>query len=119
MIAQVTAAALVSENKTLAHPASVDTIPTSANQEDHVSMATFAARKAGDIAGNAAHVVAIELLAAAQGVDFHAPLKTSDALQAAHARIRAAVPHLETDRALAPDIAAVRSMIEQGGFRTG
>ena len=117
MIAQVTAAALVSENKTLAHPASVDTIPTSANQEDHVSMATFGARKAGDIAGNAANVVAIELLAAAQGVDFHAPLKTSEALQAAHAKIRAAAAHLERDRALAPDIAAVRTLIEQSAFR--
>ena len=117
MIAQVSAAALVSENKTLAHPASVDTIPTSANQEDHVSMATFAARKAGDIAGNAANVVAIELLAAAQGVDFHAPLKTSPHLVAAHARIRGVAAHLDRDRALAPDIAAVRGLIEQGVFR--
>src|SRR5262249_13405013 len=84
MIAQVTAAALVSEMKTLAHPASVDSIPTSANQEDHVSMATFAARKAGDAARNAARVIAIEWLAAAQGIDFHAPLKTSPKLSRAH-----------------------------------
>ncbi|MES1201324.1 MAG: histidine ammonia-lyase [Pseudomonadota bacterium] len=116
MIAQVSAAALVSENKTLAHPASVDTIPTSANQEDHVSMATFAARKAGDIARNAAHVVAIELLAAAQGIDFHAPLKTSAPLQKAHERIRSVAAFLDHDRAFAPDIAAVRGLIEQGAF---
>ena len=77
MIPQVTAAALVSENKSLAFPASVDSIPTSAGQEDHVSMAPIAARKAGQIARNAAGVVAVELIAAAQGIDFHAPLKTS------------------------------------------
>ncbi|HVY85126.1 MAG TPA: histidine ammonia-lyase [Caulobacterales bacterium] len=116
MIAQVSAAALVSENKTLAHPASVDTIPTSANQEDHVSMATFAGRKAGDIARNAAHVLAIELLAAAQGIDFHAPLKTSAPLRRAHERIRAVAPFLDHDRAMAPDIAAVRSLIERGAL---
>jgi histidine ammonia-lyase len=116
MILQVTAAALVSENKTLAHPAVVDTIPTSANQEDHVSMATFGARKAGEIAVNAAHVVAIELLAAAQGVDFHAPLKTSAALQKAYAQVRAVSPHLDQDRSLAADIAKVRDLIEQGAF---
>ncbi len=117
MILQVAAAALVSENKTLAHPASVDTIPTSANQEDHVSMATFAGRKAGDIAANAANVVAIELLAAAQGVEFHAPLKTSAPLQAAHAKIRAVSPRLTQDRSLAGDIARVREMIEMRAFR--
>jgi histidine ammonia-lyase len=117
MILHVTAAALVSENKTLAHPASVDTIPTSANQEDHVSMATFGARKAGDIATNAANVVAIELLAAAQGLDFHAPLLTSPALQDAHVKVRALSPRLRGDRALSGDIAAVRTLLEQGGFR--
>jgi histidine ammonia-lyase len=117
MILQVSAAALVSENKTLAHPASVDTIPTSANQEDHVSMATFAGRKACDIAVNAANVVAIELLAAAQGVEFHAPLRTSDALQAAVARIRAVSPRLTQDRSLAADIGRVRALIESGAFR--
>jgi len=116
MILQVTAAALVSENKTLAHPAVVDTIPTSANQEDHVSMATFAGRKAGDIARNAANVVAIELLAAAQGLDFHAPLKTSPALQKAHALVRGASAHLDQDRSLAGDIERVRELIEAGAF---
>jgi histidine ammonia-lyase len=116
MILQVTAAALVSENKTLAHPAVVDTIPTSANQEDHVSMATFAGRKAGDIARNAANVIAIELLAAAQGIDFHAPLKTSQALQGAHAIVRQESAHLDQDRSLAGDIERVRALIETGAF---
>jgi histidine ammonia-lyase len=119
MISQVTAAALVSENRTLAHPASVDTIPTSANQEDHVSMATHAARKAGQIARNAQAVVAIELLAAAQGLDFHAPMRTSPKLGAAHGAIRAAVPHLATDRMMAPDIEAVRAMVESGQLSSG
>ncbi|MEZ6022400.1 MAG: histidine ammonia-lyase [Hyphomonadaceae bacterium] len=117
MILHVSAAALVSENKTLAHPASVDSLPTSANQEDHVSMATFAGRKAGDIAANAANVVAIEFLAAAQGLDFQAPLKTSDVLQAAYAKVRAVSPFMDQDRSLAGDIARVRDLIEQGAFR--
>lgn len=116
MILQVTAAALVSENKTLAHPAVVDTIPTSANQEDHVSMATFAGRKAGDIARNAANVVAIELLAAAQGIDFHAPLKTSTVLQRAHVKVRSVSAHLDQDRSLAGDMERVRALIEAGAF---
>ncbi|MBL8531275.1 MAG: histidine ammonia-lyase [Hyphomonadaceae bacterium] len=116
MILHVSAAALVSENKTLAHPASVDSLPTSANQEDHVSMATFAGRKAGEIAANAANVIAIELLAAAQGVDFQAPLKTSPPLAAAHAKIRAASPKLERDRSLAGDIARVRALIDARAF---
>lgn len=116
MILQVSAAALVSENKTLAHPASVDTIPTSANQEDHVSMATFAGRKASDIARNAANVVAIELLAAAQGIDFHAPLKTSPQLLTAHGKIRAVSANMERDRSLAGDIARVCGLIEAGAF---
>src|SRR5258706_2549894 len=88
MIAQVTAAALVSENKSLAHPASVDSLPTSANQEDHVSMATFAARRLGDMADNTAGIVAIELLAAAQGIDFRRPLRSSQPLEEAHAIVR-------------------------------
>lgn len=117
MILQVAAAALVSENKTLAHPASVDTIPTSANQEDHVSMATFAARKAGDIAGNAANVVAIELLAAAQGIEFHAPLKTSGPLQRVLAAVRNVSARVERDRSLAADIERVRALIESGAFK--
>jgi histidine ammonia-lyase len=116
MILHVTAAALVSENKTLAHPASVDSLPTSANQEDHVSMATFAGRKAGDIARNAARVVAIELLAAAQGIDFQAPLKTAPALQAAYDRVRAISQRLATDRSLAGDIERICGLIEESAF---
>ncbi len=94
MIAQVTAAALASENKSLAHPASVDSLPTSANQEDHVSMATFAARRLIEMADNTAGVVAIELLAACQGVDFRAPLKTSLLLEEAKAIVRQVVDFL-------------------------
>lgn len=116
MILHVSAAALVSENKTLAHPASVDSLPTSANQEDHVSMATFAGRKAGDIATNAAHVVAIELLAAAQGVDFQAPLKTSPKLQTSYDKVRSVSAFMDQDRSLAGDIARVRGLIEASAF---
>jgi histidine ammonia-lyase len=104
MIAQVTAAALVSENKSLAFPASVDSIPTSANQEDHVSMATHGALKARRIAANAAGVIGIELLAAAQGLDFHAPLRTAPELLVVHEAIRAEVPHLDADRYLADEL---------------
>jgi histidine ammonia-lyase len=114
MIPQVTAAALVSENKSLAFPASVDSIPTSAGQEDHVSMAPIAARKAVQIARNAAGVVAIELIAAAQGVDYHAPLKTSAQLQNVHARVRALSPHLQTDRYWADEMAALQSAVLEG-----
>lgn len=114
MIAQVTSAALASENKTWAHPASVDSLPTSANQEDHVSMATFAARRLQDMAANSAGVVAIELLAAAQGVDFHAPLQSSPQLQEVRTLIRSQVPHYEQDRYFAPDIAAARAWVEDG-----
>jgi histidine ammonia-lyase len=116
MIAQVTAAALVSENKSLAYPASVDTIPTSAGQEDHVSMATHAAMKARRIAGNAAGVVGIELLAAAQGLDFHAPLTTSPPLREAHAAIRAAVPFYASDRYLADDLAWAKAAVLDGAL---
>ena len=118
MIAQVTAAALVSENKTLAHPASVDSVPTSANQEDHVSMATFAGRKAGDVARNVTRAIAIELMAAAQGIDFHRPMQTSPQLEAAHALVRARVAHLDADRMLAPDIEALTDLVDSGAFRT-
>lgn len=104
MIAHVTAAALASENKTLAHPASVDSLPTSANQEDHVSMATFAARRLGDMVDNVAGIVGIELLAACQGIDFHRPLRSSDALEHVIATLRARVPVYVTDRYFAPDI---------------
>ena len=114
MIPQVTAAALVSENKSLAFPASVDSIPTSAGQEDHVSMAPIAARKAVTIARNAAGVIAIELIAAAQGVDYHTPLKTSAPLQALHAQIRALSLHLETDRYLADEMAALQAAVLAG-----
>ncbi|MFC4160935.1 histidine ammonia-lyase [Chitinimonas lacunae] len=116
MIAHVTAAALASENKTLAHPASVDSLPTSANQEDHVSMATFAARKLGEIAANVEHILAIELLAAAQGIDFRAPYQSSAVLQTAHQAIRARVPFYESDRYFAPDIDAIAALVRSGGL---
>ena len=116
MIAHVTAAALASENKTLAHPASVDSLPTSANQEDHVSMATFAARKLGDMAENTAAILAIELLAAAQGVDLRAPNRTSPALERVMAVIRARVPHYDLDRYFAPDIATIAADVSAGVF---
>jgi histidine ammonia-lyase len=119
MIPQVTAAALVSENKSLAHPASVDSIPTSAGQEDHVSMAPIAARKAGRIARNAAGVVAVELIAAAQGVDFHAPLKTSPKLQKVHALVRQVTPHFSADRYWADDMATLQAAVLAGGIRAG
>jgi histidine ammonia-lyase len=118
MIAQVTAAALASENKSLAHPASVDSLPTSANQEDHVSMATFAARRLHDMASNTAGIVAIELLAAAQGVEFHAPFQTSPKLRNALAMVRAAVPAYREDRFFAPDIEAATSLAEAGTLAT-
>ena len=114
MMAQVTAAALVSENKQRAYPASVDSIPTSANQEDHVSMAAHGARRLADMARNAANVIAIEALAAAQACDFHAPLVSSPGLEAARARIRAAVPHLEEDRYLHADLAAAGRLVTSG-----
>lgn len=114
MIAHVTAAALASENKALAHPASVDSIPTSANQEDHVSMATFAARRLFDMAQNSAAIVAIEYLAAAQGIDFHRPLRSSPALEQAWALLRAQVPFYDKDRLFAPDIAAAKALVLSG-----
>jgi histidine ammonia-lyase len=116
MIPQVTAAALVSENKTLAFPASVDSIPTSAGQEDHVSMAPIAARKAVRIAHNAAGVIAVELIAAAQGLDYHRPLVTSPALAALHARVRALSPHLDTDRYWADEMAAIQAAVLAGSL---
>jgi histidine ammonia-lyase len=114
MIAHVTAAALASENKLLAHPASVDSLPTSANQEDHVSMATFAARKLGDLADNTACILAIELLAAAQGVDLRAPHLTSERLQRVMKEIRSRVKHYDIDHYLAPDIAAMTAAVKSG-----
>ena len=117
MIAHVTAAALASENKSLAHPASVDSLPTSANQEDHVSMATFAARRLSEMADNTAAIVAIELLAAAQGIDFRRPLRSSRAIEEAHATVRQVAPHLDGDRYLALDIEAVTPLVRDGAFR--
>jgi len=116
MMAQVTAAALVSENRTLAHPASVDSIPTSANQEDHVSMATFGARRCGQLADNAARVVAIELLAAAQAIEFHRPLRSSPPLEEVLRRIRAEVPAWSEDRFFAPDLEAAFRLVRDGAF---
>jgi histidine ammonia-lyase len=118
MIPQVTAAALVSENKSMAFPASVDSIPTSAGQEDHVSMAPIAARKACQIARNAAGIVAVEMIAAAQGVDHHAPLKTSGKLQSIHATVRAISPRLEADRYWADEMASMQSAVLAGEFGT-
>lgn len=114
MIAQVTAAALASENKTLAHPASVDSMPTSANQEDHVSMATFAGRRLSDMAKNSGGIIGIELLAACQGIDFRAPLKTSHSLEKAKAMLRKEVPFYDRDRYFAPDIAKASALVLSG-----
>ena len=116
MIVQIVAAALASENKSLAHPASVDSLPTSANQEDHVSMATFAASRLHEMLDNTSQIVAIELLAAAQGVDFHHPSQSSDTLEAFHGMIREIAPRLEQDRSLKSDIDRVSAMIECGSF---
>jgi histidine ammonia-lyase len=114
MLAQVTAAALVAENKQRAYPASVDSIPTSANQEDHVAMSAHGARRLAAMAENAANVVAIELLAAAQGCDFHAPLVSSQPLERLRAALRARVPRLDHDRYLAPEIAAAADLVRSG-----
>lgn len=116
MIPQVTAAALVSENKQRAMPASVDSIPTSANQEDHVSMAAHGARRLLDMARNAANVVGIELLAAAQGCDFHAPLASSAALESVRALLRAQVPTLQEDRYFHPDMVAATALVRGGAL---
>ncbi len=116
MIPQVTAAALVSENKAIASPCSVDSIPTSANQEDHVSMATHAARRLGAMIENAAAVVGIELLAAAQGIDFHRPARSSAALEQVHASIRRDVAYYSADRYFAPDIEAAKRWVTSGRF---
>jgi len=114
MIPQVTAAALVSENKCLAYPASVDSIPTSAGQEDHVSMGPIAARKAAQIARNAAGVIAVELMAGAEGIDYHAPLKTSPKLQSVHAAVRKLSPHFTADRYWADEMSALQSAVLAG-----
>jgi histidine ammonia-lyase len=116
MIPQVTAAALVSENKQKAYPASVDSIPTSANQEDHVSMAAHGARRLLGMAENVVGVLGIELLAGAQGCDFHAPLTSSQALEAVRAALRARVPHLSDDRYFHPDMQAANELVRLGAL---
>ncbi|HWR07025.1 histidine ammonia-lyase [Sporomusa sp.] len=116
MITQYTAASLVSENKVLVHPASADSIPTSANQEDHVSMGTIAARQAREILENVRYILAIECLAAAQGIDFLAPLTPGVGTGAAHKAIREAVPHLDEDRIPAPDIQNIYQLIADGSL---
>ena len=116
MIAQVTAAALAAENRALAAPRSVDSIPTSANQEDHVSMATGAALRLHDMADNLAAILSIELLAAAQGLEFHRPLHSSAPIERAHGLVRGVAAAWDTDRVMAPDIAAVKALVEHGRF---
>jgi len=116
MIPQVTAAALVSENKQRAYPASVDSIPTSANQEDHVSMAAHGARRLLEMAENACGVIGIELLAAAQGCDFHRPLATSQPLEAVRDLVRRSVPHLDEDRYFHPDLEKAIALITSGAI---
>jgi histidine ammonia-lyase len=117
MAAQIAAASLASENKALAHPGSADSIPTVANFEDYVSMATFAARRLGEMAANTTTIVAAELLAAAQGIDLRRPLRSSAPLEEAHALIRAHVPAYTEDRFMAPEIAAIAALVEAGEFR--
>ncbi|HEV7499318.1 MAG TPA: aromatic amino acid lyase, partial [Vicinamibacteria bacterium] len=114
MIAHVTAAALASENKVLAHPASVDSIPTSANKEDHVSMGVTAAHKAARAVANTRRIVAIEAMAACQALEFHKPLETSPPLRAAYARLREVVPAYDRDRYLSPEIEAVAAVVSAG-----
>ncbi|MGZ8481210.1 MAG: histidine ammonia-lyase [Candidatus Limnocylindria bacterium] len=114
MIAHYTAAALVNELQTLAHPSSIDTIPTSANQEDHVSMGATSALHLREAIDRAEQVLAIEALCAAQGLDFRAPLKPGTGVGAAHVIVRGRVPHLDADRSPAPDIAAVRDLLHSG-----
>ncbi|MDB5859830.1 MAG: hutH, partial [Ramlibacter sp.] len=114
MIVHVTAAALASENKSMAHPASVDSLPTSANQEDHVSMATFAARRLRPMLENTAYIVAIELLAAAQGIEFLRPLQSAPALEGVLRLVRSVSPAMPADRSLARDIAAVHHLVCSG-----
>ena len=116
MLAQVTAAALASENQHLAHPVAIDSRPTSANQEDHVSMATYAARRLLEMTGNAAHIVAIELLAAAQGIELRRPLRTSDPLEAALGTVRRDAAFLTDDRPLGPEITALAAAVLAGAF---
>jgi histidine ammonia-lyase len=116
MLAQYTAAALVAENRVFSHPASVESIPTSGSQEDHVSMGWGSGRKLWDVLENTARVLAVELVCAAQAIDFRSPLRPSEATAAVHAAIREAVPHLEADRVLSDEIEAVASMVRDGSL---
>jgi histidine ammonia-lyase len=116
MMAQVTAAALASENKSHAHPASVDSLPTSANQEDHVSMATFAGRRLHTMIDNVAYIIAIELLAAAQGIEFHRPQKSSAVIEEVIAELREISPRYEQDRSLSSDICRVAATVDHGVY---
>ena len=116
MIAQVTAAALASENKSLAHPASVDSLPTSANQEDHVSMATFAGRRLADMAENTRGILAVELLASAQGLDFRAPNKSSERIERTKSMLRERVDFYDKDRYFAPDIAKANALLLEAKY---
>ncbi len=116
MITHVTAAALASENKSLAHPASVDSLPTSANQEDHVSMATFSARRLGEMNLNTRYILAVELLAGAQGIDLRRPLKSNDCIEFHHAQIRSVAGRIHQDRHFQPDLEAVAQQIFNAQF---
>ena len=114
MMAHVTAAALASENKSLSHPASVDSITTSANKEDHVSMGPIAARQARSVVANVRRILAIEALSAAQAIEFHRPLRTSDALEAVHALVRGAIPKYDADRIMGPEIETAAELVRAG-----
>jgi len=116
MIAEVTTAALMSENKHLANPCTTDSTPTSANQEDHVSMAAHAARRLTPMNANLNTILGVEAMTAAQGIEFRAPLKTSPRLQSVIIRLRQDVPSLTQDRYLAPDLAAATRLIETGAL---
>ena len=116
MMAQVTAAALVSENKVLAHPASVDSIPSSAGKEDHVSMGTIAARKLTRVVDHVGTVLAIEAMVAAQGLDLRLPLRPALGVSAAHRRLREVIAPLQGDRVLYPDIAAAEALLREGAL---
>jgi histidine ammonia-lyase len=119
MLPQIAAAALASENQHLAHPVAIDSRPTSANQEDHVSMATYAARRLSEMTENAAHIVAIELLAAAQGIELRRPLNSSPRLEAARGEIRRFGPFVAEDRSLAGEISGLAAAILAGEFAQG
>ncbi|MBU1864846.1 MAG: aromatic amino acid lyase, partial [Actinobacteria bacterium] len=116
MLAQYTAAALVAENRVLSHPASVESIPTSGSQEDHVSMGFGAGRKLWDVLENTARVIAIELVCAAQAVDFRAPLRPAAGTAAVHQAIRHVVPHLDADRSLSGEIETVAGLVRDGSL---